>query len=96
MCRVCASLSPSLPRGYFAKCGYDVAPARDVVRVLQPLLALARSRGLTVMHTREGHRPTLSDLPRYKRERSAFAGAAIGSEGPMGQGGVRSGPSVLL
>jgi nicotinamidase-related amidase len=38
-----------------------------------------------VFHTREGHRPDLSDLTEFKRQRAARSGAAIGSVGPLGR-----------
>lgn len=64
--------------GYFACCGYDTSAAKAVVKKLEPVLAAARRAGVRVLHTREGHRPSLTDLPHYKRWRSARAGAAIG------------------
>jgi len=43
-----------------------------------------RAAGLTVIHTREGHRPDLADLPPAKRARGRLA-SGIGDPGPMGR-----------
>jgi nicotinamidase-related amidase len=73
------------PRGYAAQAGLDVARLRGVIGPVQRLLAAARARGLTVVHTREGHVPDLSDCPPQKLARSVAAGAPIGHAGPLGR-----------
>ncbi|WP_137153976.1 isochorismatase family cysteine hydrolase [Rhizobium sp. FKL33] len=71
--------------GYVSSMGYDVAPARALIPHIQAVLAAVRAWGGLVVHTREGHRPDLSDLPSQKRFRSANGGAEIGSQGPLGR-----------
>lgn len=73
------------PGGYADLAGLDVSRLRAPIPVLQRLLAAARKLGLLVIHTREGHRADLSDLTESKRLRAANAGAAIGTQGPLGR-----------
>lgn len=73
------------PGGYAAQAGLDIGLLRAPIPAIQRLLVTARARGLLVLHTREGHRADLSDLPETKRLRALKAGAAIGSQGPLGR-----------
>ena len=73
------------PRGYVARTGVDVSLLRVTIEPVQHLLAAARSLGVRVIHTREGHRPDLTDLTPFKRQRTEASGAAIGSRGPLGR-----------
>lgn len=76
------------PGGFGESLGNDVSPMRAAVEPARRVLDAARKAGIFVVHTREGHRPDLSDLPESKYLRGNLK-VKIGDEGPMGRVLVR-------
>jgi biuret amidohydrolase len=71
------------PGGFGEALGNDVSLVRTAIEPCKRVLAAAREAGLLVIHTREGHRPDLTDCPPAKLTRGGKT--FIGTEGPMGR-----------
>jgi len=75
--------------------GNDVTKLRIVIEPIKKLLLAARSYGLMVIHTREGHRADMTDVHPFKNEKKDKHGnivKSIGETGPMGRILIRGEP----
>jgi nicotinamidase-related amidase len=79
------------PGGFGETLGNDVSLLSAAIGPCKRLLEGARRKQMLIIHTREGHRPDLSDAPRAKVERGAPS-LRIGAPGPMGRILIRGEP----
>lgn len=84
------------PGGWVDQLGEDVSNTRSVIPAVAEALKIARNGGLAVYHTREGHKPDLSDLPANKQWRTRVHGLGIGDEGAAGRILVRGEPGFEI
>jgi nicotinamidase-related amidase len=83
------------PGGFGEMLGNDVTQLGSIVPTLKGLLDFCRQKGLTIIHTLEGHQPDLSDCPPSKRKRGKGS-LTIGDEGPMGRILIRGEPGNAI
>lgn len=79
------------PGGFGDALGNEISHLRAAIAPIGAVLAAARAAGVLVIHTREGHRPDLSDLAGAKHRRGRHA-TRIGDAGPMGRILIRGEP----
>ena len=73
-----------MPGGFGEALGNDVTPLQATIAPTKRVLEAARRKGMLVIHTREGHRPDLTDCPPTKLARGRGK-TRIGDAGPMGR-----------
>ncbi|MFQ5912154.1 MAG: cysteine hydrolase family protein [Nitrospinota bacterium] len=81
------------PGGLLSIRGVDLSLMQKPIEPLRRVLSASRDLGLTIIHTREGHRPDLTDCPPSKLLKGRKFGKGIGDEGPLGRLLVRGSPS---
>jgi biuret amidohydrolase len=78
--------------GYMDRLGVDLTPLRAPIEPIRRMLGVARAAGFRVFHTREGYRPDLADLQRWKRLDKPGGLVRIGDPGPLGRALIRGEP----
>lgn len=84
------------PEGYLSAMGYDLAGVRAAIQPARRLLAAARAAGLCILHTRQGYRPDLAEVPAHKLARIEAGTSAIGKAGPLGRFLIRGEPGFQI
>lgn len=84
------------PAGYLAAMGYDLGGVRSAIEPARRLLAAARGAGLCIVHTRQGYRPDLAEVPTHKLARIEAGQSAIGRPGPLGRFLIRGEPGFQI
>lgn len=82
--------------GWVDQLGQDLGTLREAIPGVARALRLARDAGVQVIHTREGHRSDLSDLPANKRWRTGRHGLGVGQRGAHGRILVQGEPGHAL
>jgi biuret amidohydrolase len=84
------------PDGYLAAMGYDLAGVRAAIQPARRLLVAARAAGLCILHTRQGYRPDLAEVPAHKLARIQAGKSAVGKPGPLGRFLIRGEPGFQI
>ena len=84
------------PQGYLAAMGYDLGGVRSAIEPARRLLMAARGAGLCILHTRQGYRPDLAEVPAHKLARIQAGQSAIGAPGPLGRFLIRGEPGFQI
>ena len=84
------------PAGYLAAMGYDLGGVRSAIEPARRLLTAARGAGLCVLHTRQGYRPDLAEMPAHKLARIQAGQSAVGKPGPLGRFLIRGEPGFQI
>lgn len=84
------------PDGYVAQLGEDIAPLAAAIGPAARCLAAAREAGMAVIHTRQGYRSDLSDMPRWRRLMAERYGSVVGQPGPLGRVLIRGEPGFQI
>ncbi len=82
--------------GYLASMGYDLAGVHAAIEPACRLLNAARAAGLCVLHTRQGYRPDLAEMPPHKLARVQAGASAVGKPGPLGRFLIRGEPGFQI